>query len=198
MKTIKIGKKKIKISHIGIVILILAISLFVIGTQVDIHPAVLLPGLKNCPTFAPAPTSCPIGSTLIYPPFDEKLGCTPPAYCSSDIIAPLPTTVVCIKDVQQCPDGSWVGRIAPKCDFGICPIAPVPTVVIKTPVPTAPPCPSFVPAYCPDGTLMPGPIVNGCQTPSTCINKPVTEQPTMSIANIIASIWAWIIGIFGV
>lgn len=29
--------------------------------------------------------------------------------------------VACTMDVQQCPDGSFVGRVAPSCDFAPCP-----------------------------------------------------------------------------
>lgn len=30
--------------------------------------------------------------------------------------------VACTQDAQQCPDGSFVGRIPPKCDFAPCPV----------------------------------------------------------------------------
>lgn len=29
--------------------------------------------------------------------------------------------VVCAMDVKQCPDGSYVGRVAPSCSFAPCP-----------------------------------------------------------------------------
>ncbi len=29
--------------------------------------------------------------------------------------------VMCTQDVKQCPDGSWVSRIAPDCQFSACP-----------------------------------------------------------------------------
>ena len=38
--------------------------------------------------------------------------------------APAPATdqIACTQDAMQCPDGSWVGRSGPKCEF-ICPQA---------------------------------------------------------------------------
>lgn len=36
---------------------------------------------------------------------------------------PPPKPVVCPQDTKQCPDGSFVGRIAPSCQFAICPEA---------------------------------------------------------------------------
>jgi len=29
--------------------------------------------------------------------------------------------VVCTMDAKQCPDGSYVGRVPPKCEFALCP-----------------------------------------------------------------------------
>ncbi|MEK7151658.1 MAG: hypothetical protein AAB784_03025 [Patescibacteria group bacterium] len=31
------------------------------------------------------------------------------------------TSTVCTQDVRECPDGSFVGRGGPKCEFGLCP-----------------------------------------------------------------------------
>jgi hypothetical protein len=28
---------------------------------------------------------------------------------------------VCTMDAKQCPDGSWVGRVPPSCEFAPCP-----------------------------------------------------------------------------
>ncbi len=30
---------------------------------------------------------------------------------------------VCTADAMQCPDGSYVGRVAPRCEFAACPVA---------------------------------------------------------------------------
>jgi hypothetical protein len=32
-----------------------------------------------------------------------------------------PKGIVCAQDAKQCPDGSYVSRIAPNCDFAVCP-----------------------------------------------------------------------------
>jgi hypothetical protein len=32
-----------------------------------------------------------------------------------------PKAIVCAQDAMQCPDGSYVSRIAPSCDFAACP-----------------------------------------------------------------------------
>ncbi len=32
-----------------------------------------------------------------------------------------PEPVACTLDAKQCPDGSWVGRVVPKCEFAVCP-----------------------------------------------------------------------------
>ena len=34
---------------------------------------------------------------------------------------PNPENVRCAADVKQCPDGSYVGRVAPSCSFASCP-----------------------------------------------------------------------------
>lgn len=41
-------------------------------------------------------------------------------------ISPSPSTSptetgYCTADAKQCPDGSWVGRVGPKCEFAACP-----------------------------------------------------------------------------
>lgn len=40
---------------------------------------------------------------------------TPVESCSTE-------TVFCTQDVQQCPDGSFVGRVPPSCTFAACPV----------------------------------------------------------------------------
>ena len=30
--------------------------------------------------------------------------------------------VICTEDVRQCPDGSYVARTGPKCEFAVCPV----------------------------------------------------------------------------
>jgi len=48
---------------------------------------------------------------------------------SNSVATPIPTgsksinkdVVRCTMDVKQCPDGSYVGRVAPSCSFAPCP-----------------------------------------------------------------------------
>ncbi len=35
-----------------------------------------------------------------------------------------PTQIGCTMDAKQCPDGSYVGRTGPRCEFTTCPAAP--------------------------------------------------------------------------
>lgn len=48
--------------------------------------------------------------------------CANTASCSdTDQVSVPKTDVVCTADAKQCPDGSYVGRIAPNCEFAACP-----------------------------------------------------------------------------
>lgn len=42
------------------------------------------------------------------------------------------SNVVCTMDAKQCPDGSYVGRDGPKCEFKKCPVISAPTTSIQT------------------------------------------------------------------
>lgn len=53
-------------------------------------------------------------------------------YDKKEATAPVPQPVVCTQDAKQCPDGSYVGRSGPQCQFAPCPIT-------KTPTPTPTP-----------------------------------------------------------
>lgn len=35
-----------------------------------------------------------------------------------------PEQVFCTQEAMQCPDGSYVGRTGPNCEFAVCPIPP--------------------------------------------------------------------------
>lgn len=37
-------------------------------------------------------------------------------------ITPVEETVICTMEVMQCPNGAYVGRVAPDCEFAACPI----------------------------------------------------------------------------
>lgn len=41
-------------------------------------------------------------------------------YDKKQVVAPVPNTVACTMDAMQCPDGSYVGRTGPDCQF-VCP-----------------------------------------------------------------------------
>ncbi len=41
--------------------------------------------------------------------------------------APQPQPVACTQEAKQCPDGSYVGRTGPQCQFSACPIGSVTT-----------------------------------------------------------------------
>ncbi|MBX9765300.1 hypothetical protein K2X83_01520 [Patescibacteria group bacterium] len=66
----------------------------------------------------------------------------------------LPDATACTMDAKMCPDGSYVGRIAPRCEFAPCPnvtpradVNPIPRPIESEPV--------FCTAdakICPDGT----------------------------------------------
>jgi hypothetical protein len=43
-----------------------------------------------------------------------------------------PKTVVCTADAKQCPDGSYVSRVAPSCEFATCPVIVPPVIICST------------------------------------------------------------------
>lgn len=48
--------------------------------------------------------------------------CANTASCSdTDQISVASSNVACTADAKQCPDGSYVGRVAPNCEFAACP-----------------------------------------------------------------------------
>jgi len=42
-------------------------------------------------------------------------------YLGWDYLKPAPEPILCTEDAMQCPDGSYVGRTGPKCEFSACP-----------------------------------------------------------------------------
>src|SRR3989344_9303938 len=42
--------------------------------------------------------------------------------------------IFCTQEAKQCPDGSYVGRTGPKCEFAACPTSAAPAPVIGTPL----------------------------------------------------------------
>jgi hypothetical protein len=47
-------------------------------------------------------------------------------YHDTKITDPEPTAIMCTMDARQCPDGTYVGRSGPDCEF-VCPELPHPT-----------------------------------------------------------------------
>lgn len=72
-------------------------------------------------------------------------------YDKKQAVAPVPgdDTVVCTQEAKQCPDGSYVGRTGPQCQFADCPKVtpnPIPPVtkqkgIVKGRVTISPVCP---------------------------------------------------------
>lgn len=56
-------------------------------------------------------------TTPVSPPTDE-INPTPTLWFNKP---PNPENVRCTMEVIQCPDGSYVGRVAPSCSFAPCP-----------------------------------------------------------------------------
>lgn len=55
----------------------------------------------------------------------------------AQIISPQP--VACTMEAKVCPDGSYVGRVGPRCEFAACPTTPSqPAVPTPAPLPSAP------------------------------------------------------------
>ena len=53
------------------------------------------------------------------PAFTNKVSPSPPSLWFKK--PPNPENIRCAMDVKQCPDGSYIGRVAPSCSFALCP-----------------------------------------------------------------------------
>lgn len=70
---------------------------------------------KNCPNISnPGPDFCPNGT--IIPPMKDNHGCLEAPTCQSTT-----EPVACTMDAKACPDGTFVGRIPPNCEWASCP-----------------------------------------------------------------------------
>lgn len=49
-------------------------------------------------------------------------------YDKRHAVAPVPQPVACTEEAMKCPDGSYVGRTGPSCQFAPCPVKVVPPV----------------------------------------------------------------------
>lgn len=94
---------------------------------------------------------------------------------------PVPRTqVACPMDAKLCPDGSYVGRTGPNCQF-TCPNQPGPTLTPPTPKPTCVPMPPCVISN--PRCLLPEPAEGWCPatpfpSPTGAITSPLTPLPT--------------------
>jgi len=80
--------------------------------------------------------------------------------------SPTPQPVACTQEAKECPDGSYVGRTGPNCEFAACPTSPNP---IPTPVTPPPALNSGV-----EGTITVGPTCPVERIPPdlACADKP--------------------------
>ncbi|MDD5317434.1 MAG: phage tail protein [Candidatus ainarchaeum sp.] len=101
---------------------------------------------------------------------------------------PTPTPVICTMEARVCPDGTWVGRIPPGCEFEPCPTpeptatpepteAPTPTPE-PTPTPTPEPTPTPTPTPEPTATPTPTPTATPVPTPEPTATPVPTPTPT--------------------
>lgn len=88
-----------------VILIVLAIFAYFVGYDREFERAVPQPGVQ--PTASP--TAFP--STSLTPVPSE----------ADFSISPNDDPVFCTQDALACPDGSFVGRVPPSCDFASCP-----------------------------------------------------------------------------
>ncbi len=122
-------KEKILLSAIGIFFALLAASVIAAVVFAPSHPPSSPVTPIACPTLAKL---CPDGSSVS--PIGPNCEFAPCPFVSGDTqpIVPTPkpaptpvdagdTGVACTMDAKRCADGTYVGRVAPKCNFAACP-----------------------------------------------------------------------------
>lgn len=117
--------------------------------------------LKACPA-PPTPAPCPALARMCKDGSTGKQGPNCSQICPED-----GTVIACTDDAKKCPDGSYVPRVAPSCDFAACP----------TGGGTICGAPSKV---CPDGTVIsPGPncVYPSCPNGGTVCSADAKECP---------------------
>jgi hypothetical protein len=85
--------------------------------------------------------------------------------------------MACTTEAKLCPDGSYVGRVGPKCEFSSCPIVATTTAVVSTTTPkTILPYNSGV-----RGNILLGPTCPVIQNPPDpqCNNRPYSTLVTV-------------------
>ncbi len=89
---------------------------------------------------------------------------------SPDVIISPSEPIFCTQEAKQCPDGSYVGRTGPRCEFTKCQdVIPIP---VPNPIVDCPQYSSPAPGWCSDGTILP-PIKgsNGCYGHPICLRN---------------------------
>ena len=66
-------------------------------------------------------TTCKNWETICDPAYPNDIeGCRPLKICSDSTPTPVQKKDICTTDAKQCPDGSYVGRTGPNCEFAAC------------------------------------------------------------------------------
>ena len=107
-KTIPAGRQ----GFANIILLVVILVLASVGAYVTFNG--IPSSLSGTPMPQPAPAPAPI-------PVPAPTPIPPPN--------PTPTPVVCTQDAKLCPDGSYVSRIRPRCEFAKCPGTNPPSVI---------------------------------------------------------------------
>jgi hypothetical protein len=110
------------------------------------------------------------------------------AGCHSTIVnqAPPAKPVACSQEAKQCPDGSYVGRSGPNCEFAAC---PEPKATTTPPIASSSPvaCPQIALA-CPDGSFVtaqgPDCKIPACPTLTSGIEGKITLGPTCPVQRV--------------
>jgi hypothetical protein len=128
--------------------------------------AILL--LEPSPAVAPVtePTTAPVDTT---PPQEtENLPLPDPGEPITDVppVTPEDDAVACTMDAMECPDGSFVGRVPPTCEFAACPVS------LDTPEDDAQVVCTQDVKQCPDGSYV-GRVAPSCEF-TAC---PTTQSP---------------------
>jgi len=109
------------------------------------------------------------------------------AGCQSAIVTQTPPVkpVACTMEAKQCPDGSYVSRSGPNCEFAACPESKATTT--PTPPPSPVVCPQIAMA-CPDGSFVspqgPNCKIPACPTLTSGIEGKITLGPTCPVQRI--------------
>ncbi|MDR3643388.1 MAG: hypothetical protein P4L74_07245 [Candidatus Doudnabacteria bacterium] len=106
------------------------------------------------------------------------------AGCQSAIVTQTPPAKpgACTLEAKQCPDGSYVGRSGPNCEFAACPEPKATTTPTQPPSPVV--CPQIALA-CPDGSYVkpegPNCKIPDCPTLTSGIEGKITLGPTCPV-----------------